>query len=427
MKPRVILDIGFLGHAHDEKSMRRGAQRVVDNLFTGLMASGSCDLSFVATSHLAGAFDFLKSRKVSPVETLRYDRIQLLRSRVARRLVGQILGSMENRSLAARAGRRAMAEVVRVMSGGEWQLKNSFLGNADIYHTPHTPFPPAVRSHSRLKKFITLHDFIPLKNPEYFPDDPRPFMDAVLGCLTPENYAFCVSEVTRNDALNFSKIPPEHVFVTPLAADKNLFHPETDPEKFAEVRRRLAIPDAPYFLALSAHDRHKNFPHLIRCFGELVASGELKDTNLVIVGSNPGRNPEIAETLARYPAAKARVILAGFVPDEDLATVYSGAMGFLFPSLAEGFGIPPLEAMQCGTPVIASATTSMPEVVGDAGILLPPDDVDAWCQNVLRLRRDEKLRDGLRIKSLARSKLFSWERFTAETLKGYRTALGLSA
>jgi glycosyltransferase involved in cell wall biosynthesis len=155
----------------------------------------------------------------------------------------------------------------------------------------------------------------------------------------------------------------------------------------------------------------------------LVESGELLDTHLVIVGANPGRNPEIAEALAKCPRAKARVVVTGFVQDEDLAAIYSGATAFLFPSFAEGFGIPPLEAMQCGTPVIASNTTSIPEVVGDAGILLAPTEENIWCQAILQICRDGKWRDELRVKSLQRSKLFSWKRFIAETLRGYRASL----
>lgn len=423
MKPRVILDIGFLGHAHDEKSARRGAQRVAGHLFEGLVASGRCDLSFVATSHLAGAHDFLAAQKISPIKNLRQQPMQLRRSRFGRTLAGVVQRSVENRSLVSRAGRYALAHIIKYSLACEPRLTSEMLDDADIYHTPHRPFPAAVQQHPRLKKFITLHDFIPLKNPEYFPGTAKPFMDAVLACLTPDNFAFCVSEVTRDDTLNFSKIRPENVFVTPLAADAEIFHPETDLQKLAVVRHRLRIPDGPYLLALSAQDRHKNFPHLIRCFGALVESGELTDTNLVIAGANPDRNPEVIEALAKYPRAKSRVILAGFVPDEDLAGVYSGATAFLFPSLAEGFGIPPLEAMQCGTPVIASNTTSMPEVVGEAGILLPPTEENSWCQAMLRICREEKLREALRQKSLQRCKLFSWQRFIDETLRGYEKSL----
>ncbi len=189
------------------------------------------------------------------------------------------------------------------------------------------------------------------------------------------------------------------------------------------LRAQYGIPQGDYFLSLSAHAPHKNFPHLMHCFSALVESGELTDTNLVIAGPNPQRNPEARETLAKYPRIKSRVILVGRLPDEHLAAIYSGATAFLFPSLFEGFGLPPLEAMQCGTPVLASNTSSIPEVVGDAGILLPPKDIDVWCQAMLQLSRQPALRKELSKKSLQRSKLFSWQRFIEQTLHGYQASL----
>jgi len=187
----------------------------------------------------------------------------------------------------------------------------------------------------------------------------------------------------------------------------------------AAIRVKYRLGDAPYFLALSALDPHKNFPHLIKCFGTLVEAGELCGHRLVIVGSNPSRNPEVQKTMARFPHIQEHIILPGFIPDEDLAAVYSGATAFLFPSFAEGFGIPPLEAMQCGVPVIASNTTSIPEVVGNAGLLLAPTDRDGWCQAMLNLLRTPQLRAELADRSLARAKLFSWQRFIDETVHGY--------
>ena len=423
MKPRLVLDIAFLGHAHDAKSARRGAQRVASHLFDGLQAAGELDLSYVATAHLAGAHDFLAARNIEPKEKLFFRAGELRASRISRHCAARYRAALGLPGIAARLQRRLFAVSANFFARAEGVSEASCFAKADLFHSPHTPFPDVVHEQKKLKKFITLHDFIPLKNPEYYQVDLRPLMDGVLRCLTPENFALAVSNATRDDALNLSKIRPENIFVTPLAADPKIFRPEPDHQRIAAVGKQFGIPAGPYFLALSAHDRHKNFPHLIRCFGELVESGELTDTNLVIVGSNPGLNPEVTEALARYPRAKPRVIVAGFVPDEDLAAIYSGATAFLFPSLAEGFGIPPLEAMQCGAPVIASNTTSMPEVIGDAGILLSPTDKDAWCQNMLLVSRDEALRAELRKKSFERCRLFSWERFMAETLRGYRMAL----
>jgi len=116
-------------------------------------------------------------------------------------------------------------------------------------------------------------------------------------------------------------------------------------------------------------------------------------------------------------------VMAGFVTDEELAALYSGALGFVFPSLHEGFGIPPLEAMRCGTPVIASNRSSIPEVVGDAALVVDPQDADALSHAMYRLYHDGALREDLRARSLTRAALFSWERTAAETLAAYRAAL----
>jgi glycosyltransferase involved in cell wall biosynthesis len=113
-------------------------------------------------------------------------------------------------------------------------------------------------------------------------------------------------------------------------------------------------------------------------------------------------------------------MFTGYVPDEDLSALYSGARAFVFPSLYEGFGLPLLEAMQCEVPVIASNTTSIPEVVGDAGILVDPKDVDALCQALLDLLTDNSLSQELKRKGLERAKLFSWDKSAADTVEVYK-------
>jgi glycosyltransferase involved in cell wall biosynthesis len=118
-----------------------------------------------------------------------------------------------------------------------------------------------------------------------------------------------------------------------------------------------------------------------------------------------------------------RIVMTGYVAEDDLAPLYSGALAFVYPSLYEGFGLPPLEAMQCGTPVITSNTSSLPEVVGDAGIMVDPLDQDALCDALSRVHGSAALRRELSRRSLARARQFSWERCIDQTLAAYRTAL----
>jgi glycosyltransferase involved in cell wall biosynthesis len=160
----------------------------------------------------------------------------------------------------------------------------------------------------------------------------------------------------------------------------------------------------------------------IRAFTRTVAEGGARDLTLVIAGP-ASAEPGIQSALAEAAQRQARVILAGYVADEDLAALYGGALAFVYPSLCEGFGLPPLEAMQCGTPVIAGRVASLPEVVGDAGMLVDLADPGALPTAMLRLYRDAALRERLCDLSLARAATFSWERCTRETLAAYRAVL----
>jgi glycosyltransferase involved in cell wall biosynthesis len=217
-------------------------------------------------------------------------------------------------------------------------------------------------------------------------------------------------------------VDPARVFVTPLAADARLFHPAS-PEAQEAVRRRLGIPEGPYLLTLNTLEPRKNLESVIRAFARVAREPAARDLSLVLVGGRGWKAEGIDAALAEAGPVRQRIVLSGYVPDAELAPLYSGALAFVYMSLYEGFGLPPLEAMQCGVPVIASNTSSLPEVVGDAGILLDPTDLDALCQAMLRVHQDAALRAELASRSLARAGAFTWERCVAQTVAAYRAAL----
>ncbi len=140
-----------------------------------------------------------------------------------------------------------------------------------------------------------------------------------------------------------------------------------------------------------------------------------------LIPSNP-EEPNIFQTVQSNSLLKNHVIFAGYIPDHDLSAIYSGALAFVYPSLYEGFGLPPLEAMQCGTPVITSNTSSLPEVVGDAGLMINPTNRDDLCQAMLNLINNSKLRNQLSQKGIDRATQFSWSKCATETIKVYETA-----
>ena len=186
------------------------------------------------------------------------------------------------------------------------------------------------------------------------------------------------------------------------------------------MRQRLGLV-RPYVLCLATNKPHKNLAGLVAGWARC-SPGARKDTELVFAGRHDAAFPETREAIAEYGVFDT-VRLLGPVPDALLPALMSGATAFCFPSLYEGFGLPVLEAMACGTPVAASNRSSLPEVVGDAGLLFDPADHEAIGVALSRLISDDKLRQRLARAGLARAHEFSWERTAQATLEGYRSVL----
>jgi glycosyltransferase involved in cell wall biosynthesis len=217
------------------------------------------------------------------------------------------------------------------------------------------------------------------------------------------------------------KLEPSKVVVTPLAASKSFFHVK-DIYLIRDTLINHGIPpNRPYVLSLCTLEPRKNLTTVIRAFGNLVKQHLDLNLNLVLVGIQGWKNRSIFEEISKDPTLKSRIFFTGFVPDQDLSAIYSGATCFVYPSLYEGFGLPPLEAMQCGVPVITSNVSSLPEVVGDAGITVNPKDEDGLCQAIYRVVSDPSLGASLAAKSLERAQQFSWSRCAEQTIELYTT------
>ena len=196
------------------------------------------------------------------------------------------------------------------------------------------------------------------------------------------------------------------------------FRPVTAPEALADVRRRHSLPTR-YLLALSVRRPHKHLRALVEAYG-LIAARIPQD--LVLVGETHGRyDDDVPAAIARL-GLRARVHELGWVSDADTPAVYTLADAFVMPSLLEGFGLPPLEAMSCGTPVAASNTSSLPEVVGDAGLLFDPRDLQAMAGTIERIATDEALRRDLSARGLVRAAGFTWTRTATIVLAALRSA-----
>ena len=265
---------------------------------------------------------------------------------------------------------------------------------------------PANTGPLRLRRqVLTVHDVASLEHPEWF--DAK--FAAWYRWLTPRlvkrvSRVITISEFSRQRLAESAKCDPSLITVIPLGVDDR-FHPRQRDEIRA-VMQKLRIPTANYVLSLGSLEPRKNLPRLMQAWSRCVARlGD--DVSLVVAGA-PGRTRIFRELkLGDRPA---RVHTVGFVDDADLPALYSGAIALAYPSMYEGFGLPVLEAMACGTVPVASNATALPEVTGGAGLLVDVFDVEAIGHAIVSLIEDSDLRNQLRMRAIERSRLFSWER-----------------
>ena len=274
----------------------------------------------------------------------------------------------------------------------------------DLFHAPHYVLPPL----TPCKSVVTIHDCIHLRFPQYLPNR-LAYVYARSSMWVATHRAarvLTVSETSKRDILRYFRVPESRIDVIYNAIDERLGEAPTDAE-VAQVRERYQLND-PFVLYAGNIKPHKNLERLIEAFNTLRRGG-LENVKLLIIGDEISKYAALRHAVHKHKLHK-HVRFFGFVPDKTLASLYRLASVFVFPSLYEGFGLPPLEAMAAGTPVITSNVSSLPEVVGDAAILIDPYDPDAIAEAMRRVLTDETLRADLREKGLARVQEFSWER-----------------
>lgn len=241
------------------------------------------------------------------------------------------------------------------------------------------------------------HDVIPLRYPEFYPRKVAYFRHWVPLSLGSARRIICVSEQTRRDLVQFYRLDPERITVIPAACDHYHFTPGVG-----------VTAKTPYLLYVGSHEPHKNLALLLASYRTLrrAWAGELWI----------GGRFDPRYTPALQASAGAGVRWLDYVSYADLPDLYRGAVGFIFPSLYEGFGLPVLEAMACGTPVVCAASSSLPEVGGEAALYFEPESEAALTAQLQRLVGDETLQSQLRIQGLARAALFDWAITAQRTL-----------
>jgi glycosyltransferase involved in cell wall biosynthesis len=221
------------------------------------------------------------------------------------------------------------------------------------------------------------------------------------------------SQSTKTDVMRLYGVNPEKIAVIYEGYDEEVYKPQDNLAPIEEVKREYNI-SGKYILYVGTLEPRKNIPRLVEAFHSL-KKGEVEH-KLVVAGKLGWLYKDIFTTVTKLNLEN-EVIFTGYIPQKELPILMGGAEVFAYPSLYEGFGLPPLEAMACGTPVIASNTSSLPEVIGDAGILVDPYNSKEIAQAMYRLISDEGLRQQMHQRGLNRAKMFSWEKTAQQTLK----------
>jgi glycosyltransferase involved in cell wall biosynthesis len=269
---------------------------------------------------------------------------------------------------------------------------------------------------------VTIHDVIPLVLPWAFPLRHRWVLAAALARVRKQAEMVIVpSSAVAEDVVHYLHVERERITVIPMGCAPR-FQPREEPSRATALRRRYDLPER-YILFVGTLEPRKNVKTLLQAFARVIAEKPQDGLHLVIAGGGGwgGENH-----LATVEALRIHdyVRFTGFVEDDDLPDLYRGALLFVYPSLYEGFGLPVVEAMACGTPVITSNCTSLPEVAGDAALLVDSTQVEALAAAISSVMTDGELRQALRVKGLARAHAFSWEAVAQQTLAIYRAVGG---
>jgi len=295
----------------------------------------------------------------------------------------------------------------------QWSLPLELRGlRLDVLHSPDF-IPPF---HRKCKSVITVHDLAFLLYPHFLTKESARYYGQIDQAVRRTNHIIAVSEATRRDIVERLGAPENKITVIHEAANP-IFQPMDREQALRCTQERYPVPDD-FILFVSTIEPRKNVQTLLRAYRQFLDDYK-QQVKLVFAGSR-GWLFEDVFALVQELELEDHCAFLGRVSSEDLLCLYNAAQMLVQPSYYEGFGLPPLEAMACGTPVIVSNVSSLPEVVGDAGFLVDPNDVDEITVALWRLLTDEQLRQKLIDKGLRRAKTFSWDKAAEQTLEVYR-------
>ncbi len=297
-----------------------------------------------------------------------------------------------------------------------WPIE-TFIGRVNLYHATDFTLPPTLPD---TKTLLTVHDLSFARSPDTLPTALTAYLNqAVPWSVKRATHVLADSQATKDDLIELYGTPPEKITVLLSGVDAR-FQPVTDAAQIQAVRAKYHLPEGRFIFSIGTVQPRKNYPRLVQALHQL--GREFADVNLVIAGGKGWLENPLYETLRQLGMTE-RVFFTGFADDSDLPALYSAAALTAYPSLYEGFGFPILESMACGTPVLTSNVSSMPEVAGDAAVLVNPYEVEALSDGIRVLLTDTTLRETLIKRGFRQARRFSWQKAAQELKAIYQNLL----
>lgn len=296
-------------------------------------------------------------------------------------------------------------------------IERDVLNKMDIYHSCNDAIPRFIRKRKRVKKFFTALDLIPLIRPD-FSNQFQGFTHKLYTTLPNDVRILAISQSTKNDILKFrNDLKEDQIRVVYLGASKQFFFQLDASFQLKDKLLKYGLKPKQYFLTINAVAKYKNFEFVLDGFISFQKKSLVKDTKMVVIGIN--REKTYKDYLFNKYGEYESIVFLENLLDEELTHLYNGAKAFLYMSKYEGFGLPVLEAMQCGTPVICSNSTSIPEIVEDAALTCDPTDSETFTSYLERISMDSNLESSLIKRGLLQSSKFSWDKYSKEVIDAY--------
>ena len=398
----LLLDVSTHGvvEANGPKA-RSGIFRFVDGFVRNLVVHEDLDLHLCATRRPVHALRFWAKDSVLSRRSFKTSFCQSLAARHPR---AEQLAALERRLAPAALSPAQSSDTVF------WAGHYHFL---------------AARPKRFRERIVTIHDILPLQHPEWFPQQEKALLRQALQRIRDEDWfvVFDTHHVQKLAEQIAGLSPSRSTYIHP-GIELSHFRPPHSSEEIAAALNIVGLDASPYFLTLCTLEPRKGLGTAVRAFCKAMTSGFLDPaTRLVLVGPHGWGTTDLEHALSEAGEWRSRIVLAGFVPDAYLPALYAGAEAFLFPSLAEGFGFPPLEAMASGCPVIASKASCMPEVLGTVALYAPPEDDSAWTLALEHLHTDgertARIEAGIRHASK-----YSWDSYVQHFLERFAICAG---